>query len=79
MEKSKRIKKGVNLSIQEYQAGIIMAINRTEFPVEVRRLVVAEILSDLTKDSRIEVAREKFKLISQLNKNNEGGEPNGKA
>lgn len=48
----------MNLKLREYEKGIIDAINSGEFPLEVKRLVVKEVLTMLEVEAEKAIQKE---------------------
>jgi hypothetical protein len=65
-----KAKKGINLSLVEYEAQILSVINNSEFRdcPEITRLVLTDILNNTIKANRIVIANERNEYMKAKSK-----------
>lgn len=62
----------MNVKIRQFEDGILNMINESDLPIEVKRLVVADIFNLVLKQSDKEVANEILSAKAEENINEQG-------
>lgn len=78
MKKQCEPTKGTNLQIAEYEMSVLKVINGCGMPVEIRRLVLSDIMNSLKDENRIIISEERKDYARLCSLNAERGNQNGK-